>query len=67
MKMVITQQASTKQDILQYLLKQGQANAHELATELDISPPSDSSPWRGLGWSFGQNGLQAGWIASAVV
>lgn len=36
--MVITQQASTKQDILQYLLKQGQATAHQLATELDISP-----------------------------
>ncbi len=35
--MVITQQTSTKQDILQYLLKQGQATAHQLATELDIS------------------------------
>ena len=36
--MVITQQTSTKQDILQHLLKQGQATAHRLATELDISP-----------------------------
>lgn len=36
--MTTTQQSSTKQDILQYLLKQGQATAHELATELDISP-----------------------------
>ncbi len=32
------QQPSTKQDILQHLLKQGQATAHELAAELDISP-----------------------------
>lgn len=38
MEMVTTQQPSTKQDILQHLLKQGQATAHELATELDISP-----------------------------
>jgi len=37
-KMVTTQQPSTKQDILEYLLKQGQATAQELATELDISP-----------------------------
>lgn len=36
--MVTTQQPSTKQDILQRLLKQGQTTAHELATELDISP-----------------------------
>ena len=37
--MVTTQQQpSTKQDILQHLLKQGQATAHELAAELDISP-----------------------------
>jgi len=36
--MVTTQQSSTKQDILQHLLKQGQATAHELATVLDISP-----------------------------
>lgn len=36
--MATTQQPSTKQDILQCLLKQGQATAHELATELDISP-----------------------------
>lgn len=36
--MVTTQQPSTKQDILQHLLKQGQATAHDLATELDISP-----------------------------
>ncbi|MDB9311592.1 iron-sulfur cluster biosynthesis transcriptional regulator SufR [Spirulina sp. CS-785/01] len=33
-----TAQASTKQDILQYLLKQGQATAHELAEALEISP-----------------------------
>jgi DeoR family suf operon transcriptional repressor len=36
--MAIAQQSSTKQDILQHLLKQGQATAHELATELDVSP-----------------------------
>lgn len=36
--MVTTQQPSTKQDILQHLIKQGQATAHELATELNISP-----------------------------
>lgn len=36
--MAITQQSSTKQDILEYLLKQAQATAFELATVLDISP-----------------------------
>lgn len=36
--MAITQQPSTKQDILQYLMTQGQATAHELAVELDVSP-----------------------------
>lgn len=36
--MPTTQQPSTKQDILQYLLKQGQATAQGLATTLDISP-----------------------------
>ncbi len=36
--MATTQQPSTKHDILQHLLKQGQATAHELATALDISP-----------------------------
>jgi DeoR family suf operon transcriptional repressor len=36
--MVTTQQPSTKQDILQHLLKQGMATAQELATELNISP-----------------------------
>lgn len=36
--MAITQQSSTKQDILRHLLQQGQATAYELATELDISP-----------------------------
>ncbi len=36
--MVTTQQSSTKQDILEHLLKQGQATAHELATVLAISP-----------------------------
>lgn len=35
---MITQQPSTKQDILQNLLKQGQATAHELAIDLEISP-----------------------------
>lgn len=35
--MVTTQQPSTKQDILQYLMKQGEATAHELATQLNIS------------------------------
>lgn len=33
-----TPQHSTKQDILQYLLRQGQAMAQELAASLDISP-----------------------------
>lgn len=36
--MTTTQQHSTKQDILQYLLKRGQAKAQELAEALDISP-----------------------------
>ncbi|MBW4577087.1 MAG: iron-sulfur cluster biosynthesis transcriptional regulator SufR [Aphanothece sp. CMT-3BRIN-NPC111] len=36
--MAIAQQNSTKQDILQLLLKQGQATAHELAEALNISP-----------------------------
>lgn len=36
--MTTTQQPSTKEDILQYLLKQGLATAQELAEVLDISP-----------------------------
>jgi DeoR family suf operon transcriptional repressor len=36
--MTTTQQPSTKQDILQHLLKQDQATAQELAETLDISP-----------------------------
>ncbi len=36
--MQTTQQPSTKQDILQHLLKQGQATAQDLAVELDVSP-----------------------------
>ncbi|MBD2041456.1 iron-sulfur cluster biosynthesis transcriptional regulator SufR [Microcoleus sp. FACHB-672] len=36
--MATTHETTTKQDILQYLLKQGQATAHELAESLDISP-----------------------------
>ena len=36
--MATTQQPSTKQDILQYLIKHGQATAQEFADELDISP-----------------------------
>jgi DeoR family suf operon transcriptional repressor len=36
--MTTTQQPSTKQDILQYLLKQNQATAQELAEILEISP-----------------------------
>ncbi len=36
--MTTTQQPSTKQDILQYLLKQDRATAQELADALDISP-----------------------------
>ncbi len=36
--MTTTQQASTKQDILQYLLKQDRATAQELANALDITP-----------------------------
>jgi DeoR family transcriptional regulator, suf operon transcriptional repressor len=35
--MMTEQQTSTKQDILEYLLKQGQATAQDLATMLDIS------------------------------
>ena len=37
-KMTVTQQSSTKEDILQHLLKQGQATAQELAEVLGISP-----------------------------
>ncbi len=36
--MTATQQPSTKQDILQHLLKRGQATAHDLAETLQISP-----------------------------
>ncbi len=36
--MITEQQNSTKQDILEYLLKHGQAIAQDLATALDISP-----------------------------
>jgi len=36
--MTATQQPSTKQDILQHLLKQGQATAQDLADTLQISP-----------------------------
>ena len=36
--MVTTQQSSTKQDILEYLLKHSQATAFGLAEDLDISP-----------------------------
>ncbi|MBR8833100.1 MAG: iron-sulfur cluster biosynthesis transcriptional regulator SufR [Stigonema ocellatum SAG 48.90 = DSM 106950] len=36
--MAITHQSSTKQDILEYLLKQSQASALELAAALDVSP-----------------------------
>jgi len=36
--MAITHQSSTKQDILEYLLKHSQATAFELAEALDISP-----------------------------
>ncbi|HIK56572.1 MAG TPA: iron-sulfur cluster biosynthesis transcriptional regulator SufR [Synechococcales cyanobacterium M55_K2018_004] len=36
--MTATQQPSTKQDILHYLVKQGQASAHDLADHLEISP-----------------------------
>lgn len=36
--MTTTQQPSTKQDILQHLLEQGQATAQELADSLNISP-----------------------------
>ena len=36
--MTTTQQTSTKQDILEYLLKQSQATAVELANFLDVSP-----------------------------
>ncbi len=36
--MVTTTHASTKQDILQHLMKEGQAIAQELAETLDISP-----------------------------
>lgn len=36
--MLTSGQSSTKQDILQYLLKEGQATAQELAETLDVSP-----------------------------
>lgn len=36
--MSTTQSTSTKHDILEYLLKHGEANAHDLAEHLDISP-----------------------------
>ena len=36
--MTTAQQPSTKQDILNHLLKQGQATAQELADSLDVSP-----------------------------
>ena len=36
--MTVTQQSSTKEGILQHLLKQGQGTAHELAEVLGISP-----------------------------
>ena len=36
--MAITQQSSTKQDILEYLLKNSQGKAGELATALDVTP-----------------------------
>ncbi len=36
--MTIAQQTSTKQDILQFLLKQGRASTQELAQALDVSP-----------------------------
>ncbi|ABA20049.1 transcriptional regulator [Trichormus variabilis ATCC 29413] len=36
--MATTQQASTKQEILEYLLKHSQATALDLATVLDVSP-----------------------------
>jgi DeoR family suf operon transcriptional repressor len=36
--MTTTQQPSTKQDILQYLLKQDQATAQELADALEVTP-----------------------------
>ena len=36
--MTTTQQHSTKRDIVQQLIKRGQATAHELAQSLDISP-----------------------------
>ncbi|BAZ30672.1 hypothetical protein NIES4074_31340 [Cylindrospermum sp. NIES-4074] len=37
-KMATTHQSSTKQDILEYLLKHSQATAFELAAVLDVSP-----------------------------
>ena len=37
-KMTTTHQSSTKQDILEYLLKHSQATAFELAAVLDVSP-----------------------------
>ncbi|MBW4655163.1 MAG: iron-sulfur cluster biosynthesis transcriptional regulator SufR [Kaiparowitsia implicata GSE-PSE-MK54-09C] len=36
--MTTTQQSSTKQDILDYLLKQGHASAHTVAEQIGISP-----------------------------
>lgn len=37
-RMTTTQQPTTKQDILHYLLKQGEATAQELAEQLQVSP-----------------------------
>ncbi|PSO54421.1 MAG: iron-sulfur cluster biosynthesis transcriptional regulator SufR [Cyanobacteria bacterium QH_8_48_120] len=47
--MTIAQQTSTKQDILQHLLKQGQATAQELAQALDISPQASRRHLKELG------------------
>ena len=47
--MTTTHHPSTKQDILQYLLKQGQATAHQLAEALDISPQATRRHLKDLG------------------
>ncbi len=44
-----TGQGSTKQDILQHILKQGQATAHELADVLEISPQATRRHLKELG------------------
>ena len=47
--MATTHQSSTKQDILEYLLKHSQATAFELAEVLDVSPQAIRRHLKGFG------------------